>query len=285
MSHPIALLDRRVGVRSGWGVQKGHAMAHHSEMEGTAACWTVVLLGGFGVRRNDQWIRLPPSTTRLVAFLALQARPVARTFVAGSLWIDESQDRAFANLRSALWRLRRHASSLVVADSQIVGLAPSVSIDVARVAEALEKLSEAGIGREVLAVDQFTRELLPGWSDDWALIERERHRQRSLHALEATAQDLAESGHFGVAIDTALKAIEIDPLRESSHRVLIRTHLAEGNYSEAVRHYEDYRELIEAELGITPSPLLLDSITAVGECASSRQASSIRGGNAPVTSR
>ena len=34
-------------------------------------------------------------------------------------------------------------------------------------------------------------DLLPGWYDDWALIERERFRQRVLHALEALSRQLS----------------------------------------------------------------------------------------------
>ena len=33
-------------------------------------------------------------------------------------------------------------------------------------------------------------DLLPGWYDDWALVERERVRQRLLHALEALSRQL-----------------------------------------------------------------------------------------------
>lgn len=263
---PIDLTQRSCRVRSVWGVPEGHAMADDKKPDRMMRPWSVVLLGGFGVRQNDRWITLPPGTTRLVAFLALQARPAARTFVAGSLWIDHSQDRAFGNLRSALWRLRKHAGSLITADSRMVGLAPSVSVDVVNIAKSAEQLSQGGFSKDIsLIIEQLSRELLPGWSDDWAVIAREHHRQRSLHALELLAQYLADSGRYALAIDTGLRAIEMEPLRESAHRVLIRAHIAEGNYSEAIRHYDNYVQLIRSELGISPSPMLLDSIRSVSD--------------------
>src|SRR5438132_13548416 len=74
----------------------------------------VYLLGGFNVTCDGEPLDIPASTRRLVAFLAMQRRPVERPFAAGCLWLDKSECRAQANLRAALWRLRQ-CSDLVVA--------------------------------------------------------------------------------------------------------------------------------------------------------------------------
>jgi len=47
-------------------------------------------------------------------------------------------------------------------------------------------------------------------------------------------------------------------MRESSHRVLVRAHIADGNYSEAVRQYELYRRSLADHLGLTPSTHIRD---------------------------
>ncbi|MEY9967293.1 hypothetical protein ABIA33_005358 [Streptacidiphilus sp. MAP12-16] len=39
-------------------------------------------------------------------------------------------------------------------------------------------------------------------------------------------------------------------------RCCLEAHLRGGNASEALRHYESYRRLLEGELGLEPSPLL-----------------------------
>jgi DNA-binding SARP family transcriptional activator len=96
--------------------------------------------------------------------------------------------------------------------------------------------------------------LLPDWYDDWVLMERERHRQLSLHALEALAEKLIAVAQHGRAIGVALAAVANEPLRESAHRILIRAHLAEGNVGEAVRQYRLYRRLLRRQLGLDPSP-------------------------------
>ena len=50
-------------------------------------------------------MEVAPIAQRLIAFLALQGgRPVRRAWISGSLWMDASDARAAASLRSALWR-------------------------------------------------------------------------------------------------------------------------------------------------------------------------------------
>src|SRR5262249_37005908 len=104
-------------------------------------------------------------------------------------------------------------------------------------------------------------DLLPDWYDDWLRDEREELRQTRLHALESLARVLSQSGHHADAIQAALAAIRLEPLRESAHRTLIEIHLAEGNRSEARRQFQRCLRLLREELGVEPSDsmrLLLD---------------------------
>ena len=104
-------------------------------------------------------------------------------------------------------------------------------------------------------------DLLPDWCDDWVLDEREGLRQTRLHTLETLARRLGASGRHADAIQAALVAIRLEPLRETAHRSLIEIHLTEGNWSEACRQFQRYRKLLREELGVEPSDsmrLLLD---------------------------
>jgi DNA-binding SARP family transcriptional activator len=104
-------------------------------------------------------------------------------------------------------------------------------------------------------------DLLPGFYDDWVFMERERIRQRILHALEALSQILAAAGRFADAIEAAMLATSAEPLRESAQRALIRAHIAEGNLTEACRSYRAYHALVHRELGVAPS---VDFSTGLG---------------------
>jgi DNA-binding SARP family transcriptional activator len=220
----------------------------------------LALLDAFELRCDDEVVSLPPSAQRLLALLALHDRPLLRPHVAGTLWLDTPEERASANLRSSLWRLNRPGPKLVEATSFQLRLAPEVRVDVretAALAHQLLAASDAPTGSETdLDPERLTGELLPDWYDDWVLLERERLRQLSLHALEALGERLLDASKMGAALEAALAAITMEPLRESSHRLLIRIHLAEGNAAEAIRAFELCRRLFREQLGLEPSPQL-----------------------------
>ncbi len=214
----------------------------------------MTLLDGFELRQRDELIPLPPACQRVVAFLALHGRPLMRLHVAGVLWLDASEKRSCGSLRSALWRIRRCGVALIDATTTHVGLSRDVAVDVDGLVNSTRRvLGSATGGEDDHNGACMTGELLPDWYDDWLEPERERLRQLRLHALEAVAERLLESGRVPYAIDALMVALRDDPLRESLHRLLIRAHLAEGNTTEAIRCYRAYRGRLGAALGIPPS--------------------------------
>jgi DNA-binding SARP family transcriptional activator len=213
------------------------------------------LLNGFELVCDGAVVSVPAGAQRLVAFLALHRRPALRSFVAGSLWPETSEERAQANLRSTLWRLHRCNKALVEVCGPALGLGSHVSVDLLE----SETLARGVIDGTLVGVPEgapvtvLTLDLLPDWYDDWALIEREQFRQLRLRALDALCERLTCTGRFGEALELGLSALAGEPLRESAHRALVRVHLAEGNIGEAVRQYELCRSLLESRLGVQPS--------------------------------
>jgi DNA-binding SARP family transcriptional activator len=216
----------------------------------------VYLLDGFQLFHRGEPVEVPMSAQRLIAFLALQDRPVLRVHVAGNLWTDKTDDRAAANLRSALWRLRRPGLVVVQTMGSRLRLAPGVSVDVHVAITRARAILDGTLGLDdELDATVLAADLLPDfYDDDFITLARERLRQLRLHALEATAELLVERNRVAQAIDVALAAVAAEPLRESAHRTLIRAHLREGNRAEALHQYSTYRRLLADELGVTPSP-------------------------------
>lgn len=212
------------------------------------------LLKGFELMCGGTIVPLVLGSQRLLAFLALQDRAAHRAHVAGVLWSDVDESRACGNLRSALWRLRLPGVPLVEIVKDHLQLSPAVIVDVREAGHVARHLMN---GTWSLAAEfdlrPFEGELLPGWYDDWILIERERFRQLCLHALETLCERLAGAGRFGAAVLAGVAAVTEDPLRESAHRALIKAHLAEGNPTEAIRQYRRYGDLLRSELGLEPS--------------------------------
>lgn len=213
------------------------------------------LIGTFGLTSGGEKIPLPESSQRLVAFLAVSARPVARGVVASSLWLDSAEARSCANLRSALWRLRRPGHPIVETTDKQLQLAPGVVVDAHELASKALRLLDGTPHEADVALDDdlLHGELLPGWYDDWVLMERERLRQLRIHALESLTDRLRASGRYGQAVEAGLAAVSAEPLRESAHRALIRVYLAEGNESEALRQHDSYRTVLRDELDLEPS--------------------------------
>jgi DNA-binding SARP family transcriptional activator len=230
----------------------------------------IELLDGFTVRstcRSPQPVDgdLPRGVQRLVAFLCLSSRP-ARTAVAGQLWPEVPEDQAQASLRSALWRLRRTAPGLVERTGGALSLAAGVRVDVRELDGWAERVldPQARGDRMSLPDPALWGDLLPGWYDDWVLLERERVRQHRMHALEAVAVRLTAAGRHGMAVQAAHLAVRAEPLRESAHRTLVRGYLAEGNIAEALRAYHLFRQMLHDELGVAPTEQMTRLVRGLG---------------------
>jgi DNA-binding SARP family transcriptional activator len=219
----------------------------------------VTLLDGFGIQAGspgapDPVPGLPHAVQRLVAHLCLSGRP-PRAALAGQLGPDASEGHAHGSLRSALWRLQKAVPGLVLASGDHLVLADRVQVDVHELGRWAERVRDPCVPLEEVEVPSagLRGELLPGWYDDWVLLERERLRQVRMHALERFAARLAGAGRYGDALDAAYAAVRAEPLRESAHRTVVRVHLAEGNVAEALRAYEHFRVLLADELDVLPS--------------------------------
>jgi DNA-binding SARP family transcriptional activator len=134
-------------------------------------------------------------------------------------------------------------------------LRPGTVVDVRILCEwAARLVSGSATEADLCAVNwrHDVMDLLPGWYDDWVIFERERIRQRLLHALEMLSRRLAMIGRWAEAVEAAISAVSADPLRESANRVLIEAHIAEGNLIEGRRAYQRYRDTVRRELGVEP---------------------------------
>lgn len=213
------------------------------------------LLQGFELRIGSFVVTLTPASERLVAFVALHERPVRRAYVSGTLWPDVTEERAGANLRSALWRVPDVGGEpLVMASTTHLELRAGLDVDFRHARTCSEhllrgaSLATFGESLEVLCSD-----LLPDWYEDWVIFERERYRQLRLHALDRVCQLLIDAGLYDRTLQLAMSAVAAEPLRESAHRNIVRIHLAEGNLAEAVHQYRRYAHLLRTELGARPS--------------------------------
>lgn len=221
----------------------------------TSGTAVVHLFGGPYLTVGGLRAEVPDGSKRLVTYVALSSGCVDRRLTAGNLWPDADEPRAAGNLRSALWRLRRAGLDVLECRKSSLALRGGTFVDVDLISQWAGRLIDGTAPpSELLSVDAIREltDLLPGWYDDWVIFERERLRQKLLHALEALSRRQTLEGHYARAIEAALSALAVDPLRESAARVLIEAHLAEGNLSEARRAYAQFCRTLLRELGVRP---------------------------------
>ena len=221
------------------------------------------LTGAFALRRGDEPISLPISSQRLVAYLALSESPTQRSHVAGTFWPDVREVRAMANLRSVIWRVRGSGHDLIAADDGQLSLRRNVIVDTHELRRIAFAILESVDGGYPTGFEGLVRadEILPDWSDEWVLVDRERYHQLRLHALERLCGQLAATGRFGLAVEACLAALAAEPLRESVQRQLIEVYLSEGNRADALRQYTTYQRVIREEVGVEPSREITDLVS------------------------
>jgi DNA-binding SARP family transcriptional activator len=195
---------------------------------------------------------LGENARRLLAILALRGG-ISRSALGGTLWPEATEGTAAARLRTVLWRLGGSRSALIEERMGSIQLSSRVVVDVDKLFLAASRV-EAGLPDTDLRL--FQADLLPGWDEDWLVVDRERIRQARMHALERLSVALLEQGRYATALDAALSALLADPLRESAHRAVISVHLAEGNVVEAIHQFDRCCCLLKEELGLGPSEVL-----------------------------
>lgn len=225
---------------------------------------TLSLLGRFQVTWRDEDFPLPLSIQRLVAFVALRTQPTSRMLAAVTLWSDGTEQQAAARLRTALWRLRGMGCPLLRVRHADLSLVDLVRVDYREAGAVAARLINSPDPSTAAAWhDGLECDLLPEWDEDWLVLDRERFREVRLHALEASCRRLSHLGRAARAVEFGILAVAADPLRESAHEALLRAYLAEGNKSQAIKQYEQCRQLLRHELGLEPSPSIRKLVVAL----------------------
>jgi DNA-binding SARP family transcriptional activator len=214
---------------------------------------------------------LSDGTRRLIAALAIRARPADRGTLASQLWPDAVDGRAQSSLRSAIARLGDGGREIVDSASGGLVLQDAVAVDL-RTARATagrlldQRQAEAEADDADLApeaVELFSHDLLPDWFDGWLEPAAEEWRHLRVNALEAQSAALLLRARLHEAAAAARRAIDVDPLRETAQRCLIAVHVTAGNQSDALRAFAIYRTRLDREVGLEPTAMLTDLVSGL----------------------
>jgi DNA-binding SARP family transcriptional activator/Tfp pilus assembly protein PilF len=219
---------------------------------------TVSLLGPPRVERDGRAIEFDTrKAIALLAYLILEGRTQSRDRLATMLWPEADQDRARASLRRTLSPVRTALGEEVVkTDTLRVEIAQgTLSVDVDRFRELVRA------GKLEDAVSLYRGDFLVGFSlkdspefEDWHSARQSELRDELRGALARLASDATTVAGRARAISYARRMVELDPLDEIAHQMLIRLYAASGDRAAAMRQYGECVRLLDAELGVAPMP-------------------------------
>jgi DNA-binding SARP family transcriptional activator len=253
----------QVCTQGDWGIAVAAQAVYIMTGLESPASYRVRLFDSCRISLRGREIALKSREQRLVALLALEGqRP--RGYLAGMLWPETVESKAAASLRAAVWQLEHTVPGLVVSSASQLGLAAQTRVDVAELRDLTQRINAMSVHPDAvdgppleeclsMLLTLVQGELLTGWYEDWVLYERTRLQQLRLVALEVIADRLTSRGQTAPAMMAAMAAVAIEPLRESAHRAVIRVHLTNGNYNDAIREYRSFAMRMMRELGVRPS--------------------------------
>ncbi|MFK8024430.1 MAG: BTAD domain-containing putative transcriptional regulator [Ilumatobacter sp.] len=223
----------------------------------TGTTLTARTLGGLEIEIDGQRIdeHIPAKAAALVAYLADSGGSATRTRLAGLLWSDQPEDRARANLRVALTRLRSEVGTHLDSDRRSVRLVGTIDHDAIRLSGASStELAEMYRGDFLAGIEFDDAPVF----DDWVSGRRSQLRHVAVEGLIDAAAEAEEAGDWERCLQTAVRAMEIDAVDERAHRLGIRAALRSDGRSAALARHRACVELVERELGLDPEPETLE---------------------------
>jgi DNA-binding SARP family transcriptional activator len=228
----------------------------------------ISMFGGFDVegRHGEVGDELRPRYRRLLAYLLLRRRGVAREALQELLWPDLPADTGGQRLRNLLFAVQRVLRTAIGQPSATLwtrprsgacGIDPAYfEVDVWRFEAALARHTPSG-DDEVRALSEavalYRGDLLDGTYYEWVEPMRAGLRNRALDAAVRLSELLVADGRLGEAVRVLETGTETDPYAEDLHRRLIAVHLTMGRHG-AARHAFAHLEVRLAELGCEPAP-------------------------------
>ena len=223
----------------------------------------VRLLGGYNVKWDDKPVVITSRPAQsLFAHLILTAGTYhRREKLAGLLWPDSSEENARDYLRHGLWRLRKAVEnksnegdnhSYILADDISVAFNADAPyfLDVAIIEKVdVDRATTDGL---MEALSLYEGELLPGFYDEWAILEREHLQAVFEKKMECLVYRLQTEARWLEDLDWCERWISLGQTPEAAYRFLMMAHAARGDMSKVVTTFERCTKSL-SEFGVEPS--------------------------------
>jgi DNA-binding SARP family transcriptional activator len=220
----------------------------------------IALLGNPNIIVDGAPVKLARRNTTftMLALLILRRnQPLARTYLAYTLFPDYDEAQALNELRRYLYLLSKALPAADAAQPWLIVDAETVRWN-DRSAASIDV-----VDFERLAIDRSTYEqavalyrgdLLADVYDDWVVAERERLRSAALAMLTDLVERYRSSREYPKAMAYANRLLVEDPWREDVVRQLMSIRYAAGDSPGALATYERFAKRLRDEMGVAPMP-------------------------------
>jgi DNA-binding SARP family transcriptional activator len=228
---------------------------------------TARLLGPASFLRDSRVLTLPPASASLLALLLVSDGPVDRHRLAEVVGPNGTEEVVRKRINTAVWRLRRVLEPPGVAGHSVVATVSSglalrcqAWVDVREFESACAHLPDPRQWDLAVAtvvtrgLQLYQGEFLDGFESEWALAERGRLADTHLSALVRLAQWHRLRGETHQVIDLARRAVDLEPMLEEVHGLLMRAYVDAGLPELAARQLDRCRTILHTELGVEPTP-------------------------------
>lgn len=180
---------------------------------------------------------------------------------------------ATTTLRSYVARLRKVVAGLdgaptfaTRAPGYVMTLADE-AVDAARFEQALAEADECGVRDDAAGAVAVLRPALALWrgdayaefaDEDWARPEAQRLGERRLVALQRLIEAELACGRAGDLVPEIEALVDAHPTREGLRAQLMLALYRVGRQADALAAYQDLRTVLREELGLDPTPSLVD---------------------------
>ncbi|MBI9050550.1 MAG: tetratricopeptide repeat protein [Anaerolineaceae bacterium] len=218
-------------------------------------------------------------TRALLIYLVVESGfSFKRSHLAGLLWPDEKEERALQNLRQTLSYLRKglgesnQSANLILSDRESIQINPKADIQVDYL--AFKKFLQKGlfhyqsqIGNGLFhvrflqyAIDQFQGEFLSHFSvnksfmfEEWVMLYREEVNLQMVRALNILCEYHEKRTEYQLAIEKALRIVEICPWDEPVRNRIMRLLGINRQWTAAKSQFLAMQRYLKEQLLVEPS--------------------------------
>jgi DNA-binding SARP family transcriptional activator/predicted ATPase len=222
----------------------------------------IYLLGQFKLLGDDLPVELPSRPAQsLLAYLVLNAGITQRREkLAALLWPDATETNARGYLRQALWRIRKSLESGSLTSEDFLHISDiSVTFndqsDYWLDVDCLLEMKDDLPVEEIIDITCLYRgELLPGFYDEWVVLERDRLQAAYHQKMNLLLDCLIQAGGWDEAVQWSEQWIRLGYAPEPAFRAMMLAHAGLGDQVMVSATYQRCVESLHRELGLEPSP-------------------------------